>query len=65
MSDIAILMATDPLKHSEADIDAIIAKYRSASSVFKTGAVAKAEKPAKKSLSKVDLSGIDLDLGDL
>lgn len=64
-SDIAVLFATDPLKHTDKDIEAIIEKFRSAKSVFQTGAVAKKEKPAsKKSISNVDL-GLDLDLGDI
>lgn len=62
-TDIAVLFATDPLKHSEADIVAIIQKFREAKTVFATGVLKKEAKPAKAPAKKISLS--DLGLGDL
>lgn len=60
---IALLFARDPLKHSEQDIDRIIAKMREARHTFKT-----AGKPAPK-LTKGETAAqklnLNIDIGDL
>lgn len=61
-TDIARLFATDPLQHTDKDIDAIVAKFREARHQFNTAA-AKPKAVAKspdKDVTKLDLS---LDLG--
>lgn len=63
-TDIAKLFATDPLKHSEQDIEAIIEKFRQARHQFNTAAAKPkaAPKQKDKDVSKLDL---DIDLAGL
>jgi hypothetical protein len=61
-TDIAKLFATDPLKHSEKDIEAIIAKMREARHQFNTAA-ARPKTPAKQPDKDVTKLSLDLDLG--
>ena len=62
MSDIGRLFATDPLKHTEKDFEAIIAKFRESRNLFNSGVKpATAKKPADPS-KKLDFG---IDLGDL
>lgn len=58
-TDIALLFSRDPLKHTDQDIDAMIAKMRSARHLFN----APASKPAKEPKQKpgaIDLSALDI-----
>ena len=60
MSDIARLFATDPLRHSEADIDAIIEHFRASRANFKlTG---KAPAKLSKREAEAEKSGLNLDI---
>lgn len=61
--DIARLFSMDPLKHTEQDIDAIIAKIREARSMFNT--TGKAPSPVKPAASKKVKEVLDIDIGDL
>lgn len=61
-TDIAKLFATDPLKHSDKDIEAIIAKFREARHQFNTAAAAP-KAPAKQKDKDVSKISLDLDLG--
>lgn len=60
-TDIAILFARDPLRHSDADIDAIIEKMREARHAFNTGALGAKPKLTKKE-EEVAKAGLGLSL---
>ena len=61
---IAVLFARDPLQHSKADIDSIIAHFREARKNFKLGgrpaakAVTSGESEAKRLVGKIDLGDL-------
>lgn len=63
MSDIAKLMATDPLALTREDISAIVEEMRSARANFKTAGATKAPKEPKQ--STVEKAGLSLDLDGL
>lgn len=63
MSDIATLFARDPLSHTDADIDSIIAHFRQARVTFNlTGKVAPKEGKAVEDMKKAGLSLNDIDI---
>lgn len=65
MSDIARLFASDPLGHTEKDIDAMIAHFRSARGLFKeTGKAPAKLSKAEQAVKKQNLK-LDIDLDDL
>lgn len=65
-TDISILFARDPLKHTEQDIDRIIAKMREARHTFNSAPTRGAAAP-KAAAKPSPLAGmkLDLDLGGL
>lgn len=64
MSDIARIMATDPLKLTKEDVGAVVAEFRASLHLFKTNpGAAKPAKAAKP--SAVAKAGITLSLDDL
>jgi len=68
MSDIAELFARDPLRHKDADIDAIILHFRTSRVNFKANGSKVAPKLPKKlaEAEKVkDALGLSVDIGDL
>jgi hypothetical protein len=66
VEDIAILFARDPEKMTDADIDAIVAKFRANRHLFNssggTAPKAPAKLTAKEAKTKADLSNLTLDL---
>lgn len=61
-SDIMRLFVTDPLGHTDQDIDAIIKKLRDQRHAFNAPKTAAAKTPAKAKPGAIDLGSIDLDL---
>lgn len=59
-TEIALLFSRDPLKHTDQDIDAMIAKMRESRHLFNSGAAPKA-----KAKPKSDIAQAALDLDDL
>lgn len=67
VTDISILFARDPLKHTEQDIDRIIAKMREARHTFNTAARKPAASGPKLTAKETDAAklSLKLDLGGL
>jgi hypothetical protein len=62
-TDIARLFATDPLKHTTEDIDAMIERFRSARHLFNSGnATAARPKTLTAGEKKVSQLGLTLDI---
>ena len=65
MSDIALLMARDPFEHTDADIDAMIERYRASRTSFNSApAAAPAPKLTKKEqeVQRAGITGLSLNL---
>ena len=65
MTDIALLFARDPFQHSDADIDAMIERYRAARHTFNSAPAGKA--PAKltakeKAVADAGVTGLSINL---
>lgn len=64
MTDIALLFSRDPLKHTDADIDEIIKKFREARVNFGAGdRKAGSTTPAKLTAKEQEVAGAKLNLG--
>lgn len=63
MSDISLIMQTDPLKLTREDVAKVVAEMRASRHLFNATPKAPPAKAAK--VSKIEAAGITLDLGDL
>ncbi len=65
MTDFITLFARDPLKHTDADVDLIIAKFREMRVNFNSGVKPVAAPKLTAKEKTVSGLGLKLDLGDL